>query len=430
MVEIFAEAAGFDFGGEFAVGGGEDASVEFDGLATADTLELALLENAEKLGLELGGEFADFVEEDGAAGGHFEFAGLAVDGSGKGTFFVAEEFAFEEAFAEDGAVEGEEGAFGTIAGAMDGLGDDLFAGTAFAEDEDGGFGGGGAKGEVKDAEPVGALADDAGEALAEHGVFGFEGVEMELAFEGDGGEGGEGTEGIVVRAGAGVVEAKGSDALAAGEDGNGGDAFAAVDGDLFEARAEGEADGGAAQELGEMLLDDGVGAGEEGAEEENHCAGFEEGRGTASGIEFVDEAMGADGDVVAGVEVVFADAETVDEGAFGGTEIGEAGADEDAVTPGDTVAFEDDAGVGVAADDGFDFREGDGLAGEGSVEREKAGGHGEISLSGLTNGLAEFAGWLIFGNRLYKNQSFSRRSVACSREGTVQTDHREKEKRQ
>ena len=120
VIEIFAEAAGFDFGGEFAVGGGEDAGVEFDGLATADAFELALLEDAEEFGLELRGEFADFIEEDGAAGGGFELAGFAFDGAGEGAFFVAEEFAFEETFAEDGAVEGEEGAFGAVAGAMDG----------------------------------------------------------------------------------------------------------------------------------------------------------------------------------------------------------------------------------------------------------------------------------------------------------------------
>jgi len=353
------------------------------------------MEDAEELGLELGGEFADFVEEDGSAGCHFEFAGLAVDRAGESSFFVAEEFAFEEAFAEDGAVEGEEGPFRPFAGAMDGLSDNLLAGAAFAEDEDRGFGRRGTEGEIENAEPVGALADDAGEAFAENGVFGFEGVEVELAFEGDGGEGGEGTEAVVVGGGTGVVEAEGADALAASEDGDGGDAFAPVDGDFFGAAAEGEADGGAAEELVEVLLDDRVGSGEEGAEEEDHGAGFEESGRPARSIGLVDEAMGADGDVVTGVEIVLVDAEAVDEGAFGGAEIGEAGTGEEAVPPGYTAAFEDDAGVGVAADDDLVFGERVGLASERSVEGEEAGGHGGISVSGLTDGLTEFARGLI-----------------------------------
>jgi hypothetical protein len=186
---------------------------------------------------------------------------------------------------------------------MDGLGDDLFAGAGFAEDEDRSFRGRGAEGEVEDAEPVRALADDAGEAFAEDSVFRFEGVEMELAFEGDGGEGGEGSEGIVIWRGAWVVEAESDDAFAAGEDGDGGYAFAAVDGDVFGAGAEGEPDGGTAEELGEVLLDDRVGSGEERAEEKDHGAGFEEGGGAAGGIGFKDEAMRADRDVVTGVEI-------------------------------------------------------------------------------------------------------------------------------
>ncbi len=376
VIEIFAEAAGLGLRGEVAVGGGDDAGVKLDGLAAAEPLKLALLQDAEELGLELWGEFADFVQEHSAAGGEFELAGLAVHSAREGAFLVAEEFAFEETFAEDGAVEGKKGPVGTAAGAMDRLGDDLLAGAAFAEEEDGGFRGGGALGEAEDAKPVGALADDAGELLAEDGVFGLERFEVELAFERHRGEGGEGAERFVVGGRAGVVEADGADAVAADDDGDGGDAVRGMEGDFGGAGAEFEADCGAAEELGEMALDDGVAPREEGAEEEDDGAGFEERRGTGGDFGFEDEAVGADGDVVAGVEFVVADAETVDEGAGGGAEIGKGAAGEGAVAPGDAGAIEDEGGIGIAADDGFRGNQGERLAGERAVDGEEAGGHG------------------------------------------------------
>ena len=77
VVEILAEPAGLDLLLEVAVGGGDEAHVDVDGLDAADALELALLQRAQQLHLHLDRDLADLVEEEGAAVGQLEAAGLA-----------------------------------------------------------------------------------------------------------------------------------------------------------------------------------------------------------------------------------------------------------------------------------------------------------------------------------------------------------------
>ena len=109
-VEVLAEAALVDHGHEVAVGGGEDAGGDGVGLGGADRADLFFLEGAEQFGLEVEGELADLVEEDGAALGGAEQAFLVAVGAGEGAFDVAEEFAFDEGGDEGAAVDGDEGA--------------------------------------------------------------------------------------------------------------------------------------------------------------------------------------------------------------------------------------------------------------------------------------------------------------------------------
>ena len=54
--------------------------------AFAEALELALLQHAQQLGLQVERHFADFVEQDGAAVGQFEFAGTVCDRAGESAF--------------------------------------------------------------------------------------------------------------------------------------------------------------------------------------------------------------------------------------------------------------------------------------------------------------------------------------------------------
>ena len=140
--QVFAEivlADGFD---DVAVGGGDEADVHLKFLVAADAGEGAVFEEAEEFGLEGAAHVADFIQEDGAAVGFLDAAEFLADGAGEGAFFVAEEFAFQEVFGDGGAIDADVILLAAAAQAVEGAGDEFLAGAAFAQDEDGGVGGG------------------------------------------------------------------------------------------------------------------------------------------------------------------------------------------------------------------------------------------------------------------------------------------------
>ena len=76
--------------GQRLVGRSNQANVQGNRASTADTLELAFLQNAEQFGLQLLRQFADFIQEKRAALGEFHFAFFLRDRAGERTFLVAE----------------------------------------------------------------------------------------------------------------------------------------------------------------------------------------------------------------------------------------------------------------------------------------------------------------------------------------------------
>jgi hypothetical protein len=68
--------------------------------------------------------------------GSFEKPWFVFGGAGERPLFVPKELAFEQAFAECRAVNGDEWAFGPGRGFVNGAGEDFFADTGFAENED------------------------------------------------------------------------------------------------------------------------------------------------------------------------------------------------------------------------------------------------------------------------------------------------------
>src|SRR5690606_7205523 len=80
--QILAEAALGDFATQVAVGGCDHANVDLPHLrGLADAGELASLEHAQQLDLQLERELADLVEKERAAVGLFEYAGLIAVGT-------------------------------------------------------------------------------------------------------------------------------------------------------------------------------------------------------------------------------------------------------------------------------------------------------------------------------------------------------------
>jgi hypothetical protein len=153
--KVFAEivlADGFD---DVAVGGGDEADIHVQFIIAADAGEGAVFQEAEQFGLERAAHVADFVEENGAVVGFLDAAEFLADGAGEGAFFVAEQFAFEEVFRDGGAVDADVIVLAAQAQAVQGAGDQFLARAAFAEDEDGGVGGGDALDKLRSSSILG-----------------------------------------------------------------------------------------------------------------------------------------------------------------------------------------------------------------------------------------------------------------------------------
>ena len=106
--QVLAEAAGLHLGVEVAVGGGDHPHVGDAGPVLADALEPLLLEEAQQPCLEAGRELADLIEEERAALGGLDPAGLVADRAGEGAAGVAEQLAGQQLLGERGAVDGDE----------------------------------------------------------------------------------------------------------------------------------------------------------------------------------------------------------------------------------------------------------------------------------------------------------------------------------
>ena len=95
VVQVFPEASGFYFGFKVAVGGGDEAHVYFYDAGSPYPLKLPLLLYPQQFYLYLCGKFAYFIQKQGPASGHFKASFALAVRSGKGAFFVAEQFAFD-----------------------------------------------------------------------------------------------------------------------------------------------------------------------------------------------------------------------------------------------------------------------------------------------------------------------------------------------
>ena len=123
--------------------------------------------NTQQFGLKLEGEIADFIEKKCAAIGKFEAANFLRQRPRKSATFVAEEFGFEQARGNGGAVDLDESAFAAGTEVVNRARDDFLAGAGFAEDQDSGARG---RGEFH-----------LGERSAQDGAFANDFVEVEFS---------------------------------------------------------------------------------------------------------------------------------------------------------------------------------------------------------------------------------------------------------
>jgi hypothetical protein len=94
--EVAAKLLFRDHFGQVAIGGGDEAHVDGDGPRSAQALDLALLQSAQQLGLQVERQLAHLVEKERALVGQLQTADLARNGAGERALLVAEELAFEQ----------------------------------------------------------------------------------------------------------------------------------------------------------------------------------------------------------------------------------------------------------------------------------------------------------------------------------------------
>src|SRR5438552_2232912 len=120
---------------EFDVGSGHNAHVDFELLGTAKAHEFALLNHAQKLGLRLGTDGGDFIEENGALVGNFEEALLGRDGAREGALHMAEELGLQEIDGDGSRIYGHKGFVCARGGRVNCLGDEFLPRATFSTDE-------------------------------------------------------------------------------------------------------------------------------------------------------------------------------------------------------------------------------------------------------------------------------------------------------
>ena len=132
----------------------------------AEALELALLQDAQELGLRCQAHLADLVEEQHAAGGQLDLPGLGLLCAREGAALVAEELGLEQLLGERRAVQRDERAAFARGGLVDEARDDFLARAGLAADHDGRVGGGHLRRLLEHALPISRWPDDEHARLA------------------------------------------------------------------------------------------------------------------------------------------------------------------------------------------------------------------------------------------------------------------------
>src|SRR5579863_4357876 len=135
IVQILTEGSILDFSVELAIGGADDAHFHFLVFLSSDAAKLSILQQLQKLRLQSKIEFGNLVEKKRSAMRHLNASGLSAIRSGEGSFFIAEQFAFQQSPGYSRTVHFDEGPALPWREAVNHAGDNVFSGTAFAIDQ-------------------------------------------------------------------------------------------------------------------------------------------------------------------------------------------------------------------------------------------------------------------------------------------------------
>ena len=139
VIQVVAEPALVHQRRQVLVGGRQDAYIHCHFAIGTHRAHRLFLDGAQQLDLHGHRQFGDLVEEQGAAFGRLEQAGLVGVGTGEAAFLVAEELAFHQFGGNRAAVHRHERAVGARAFVVDGARHQLLADAGFAGDVHGGL---------------------------------------------------------------------------------------------------------------------------------------------------------------------------------------------------------------------------------------------------------------------------------------------------
>jgi hypothetical protein len=138
--QVLAELSGGHPLLQVLVGGRDDPCVHRDRARAAEALDRPLLEHAQQLGLHLGGQVPDLVEEDRRVIGQLETADLARERVGEGPFFAPEQLALDQRGGDRGAVHAHHRASAPPARVVNLQGEQFFPGAGFPKQQHRGIG--------------------------------------------------------------------------------------------------------------------------------------------------------------------------------------------------------------------------------------------------------------------------------------------------
>src|SRR5882724_10119200 len=122
IIKVFAELLRVDHLDNAPVGCANNPDIDRNQLAATDSLDHALLQEAEQLDLKQRRHVGNLIEKDRPALGKLQLADGLLDGAGEGPLFVSEELAFQKIFRDCRTVDGDERTGPARAQVMKGLG--------------------------------------------------------------------------------------------------------------------------------------------------------------------------------------------------------------------------------------------------------------------------------------------------------------------
>jgi len=135
VIQVIPERALRHHAGEITVGRGDDTDIDGQGTAATDPLEGLLLQDTQQLGLRLRGQFADLVEENGAAVREFEATLALHGGAGEGALFMTKQLALDQVLRQRGTVHADERLVAARAARVHRARDQFLAGTGLADQQ-------------------------------------------------------------------------------------------------------------------------------------------------------------------------------------------------------------------------------------------------------------------------------------------------------